>query len=382
MATESAGPTLKKLYCADLNVSTQRMTEDANLLSSLQNPNIAEQAGEFYSVEVILRKGLGLVAAKDLVRGRQILEEAPMITYNIDTMERALVQLPNRITEASLESRIREIPEEMQKIFYSLHNAKDDATSHTGRLLTNALQFDDHEKGVFPIISRANHSCNPNCQFSWNPLTMKGALYCIKKTFKGEELTVAYSHDGPTYMRQPKLRENYGFLCQCEICDQNGPDLNASNQRHLQILQLTPMINDATKLYIHPEEALTDVYDLLKIYEGEDITDSRIATCLRRAFDIHIAHNDLARAQFFGERMYQETVVCRGPDHPLALEMKDLMETPETSSFYGLSQHWATAKRDVPELLEGERDFEQWLWARTGVTDTESFPPIHIDYIS
>ena len=46
--------------------------------------------------------------------------------------------------------------------------------------------------GVFPIINRINHSCEPNCSVQWNSATNKEEVFIMKELEQGEELTISY----------------------------------------------------------------------------------------------------------------------------------------------------------------------------------------------
>lgn len=76
---------------------------------------------------------------------------------------------------------------------------------------------------VDPLISVANHSCDPNCIIMGDGPNIY--LRTLKPMKKGEEITISYcvSHR-PYWKRQQDLKEKYYFDCRCSMCSQ-GPTL-------------------------------------------------------------------------------------------------------------------------------------------------------------
>jgi SET domain-containing protein len=77
---------------------------------------------------------------------------------------------------------------------------------------------------VFEVLSRINHSCSPNAQYSWNEKEGKRRLYAVRDIQKGEEVTIDYvGVDVLQKDRKIHLEQLYGFMCMCELCS----DLNS-----------------------------------------------------------------------------------------------------------------------------------------------------------
>ena len=103
---------------------------------------------------------------------------------------------------------------------------------------------------IFPIISRLNHSCQPNCNHYWSGSQFKGKIQnlfffglfvclffatirnyiftsvrAIQKINEDEELTISYMSplqrcDFHTRESRRKiLFEEFGFWCNCNLCD-------------------------------------------------------------------------------------------------------------------------------------------------------------------
>ncbi|KAI0540839.1 hypothetical protein GGR58DRAFT_511335 [Xylaria digitata] len=79
--------------------------------------------------------------------------------------------------------------------------------------------------GFDPLISSANHSCDPNVSLAFNQ--PRHEIRALKKINAGEEIFVTYiDTTNPFGVRQAELKENYFFTCQCAKC-KKGADLEA-----------------------------------------------------------------------------------------------------------------------------------------------------------
>ena len=88
--------------------------------------------------------------------------------------------------------------------------------------------------GVFPIINRINHSCEPNCSVHWNLKTKREELFVMKSVEANTELTISYvdmiSNASTRHERQEYLEKHFGFLCDCSLCRVSGEQLVHDNQ--------------------------------------------------------------------------------------------------------------------------------------------------------
>lgn len=156
----------------------------------------------------------------------------------------------------------RGLSPEQQAQFDTLFNAQP-ALGRVGIFSTNALPLgdtvcDDPEtrSAVFLQISRINHSCAPNVQHSYcevpphnltshltlphatvlhsvltspHPTSATGLerIYAVKRISEGEQLFTSYIDS--IYMdyaqRQSALKEKFGFICRCSVCEVQGKTL-------------------------------------------------------------------------------------------------------------------------------------------------------------
>jgi hypothetical protein len=75
---------------------------------------------------------------------------------------------------------------------------------------------------VFPLLSKLNHSCEPNA-FIVHSADAGGQLVACRELERGDELTISYLSDKGEAMgvkqRRRRLMAQYGFLCDCPRCE-------------------------------------------------------------------------------------------------------------------------------------------------------------------
>ena len=92
-------------------------------------------------------------------------------------------------------------------------------------LLTNAISMVSIEHfGIFPHLSRINHSCLPNARWIYIPNLKSEILIASRNIFKNEEICVSYMDFGTNQLfkhqhRVTSLIKRYNFICTCkEFC--------------------------------------------------------------------------------------------------------------------------------------------------------------------
>ncbi|TGJ83949.1 hypothetical protein E0Z10_g4796 [Xylaria hypoxylon] len=79
--------------------------------------------------------------------------------------------------------------------------------------------------GFDPLISSANHSCDPNASLVFNQ--PRHEIRALRNINAGEEIFIPYVEvTNPFSVRQAELKENYFFTCQCTKC-KKGANLEA-----------------------------------------------------------------------------------------------------------------------------------------------------------
>ena len=75
---------------------------------------------------------------------------------------------------------------------------------------------------LFPLVSKLNHSCSPNCHVVWSR-DCCAKIVAVADLPAGAELTIDYLANGDhgpqaSTRRRRWLLEQYGFNCACEAC--------------------------------------------------------------------------------------------------------------------------------------------------------------------
>ena len=158
----------------------------------------------------------------------------------------------------------------------------EDAWSSRGRktlrgiIETNGIECEiagrsSNTKAVCMNLSRLNHSCNANCDYSWNERDQQMEIYAQTAISEGEELCISYIDvREPRQVRQQMLQDNWQFRCSCSKCSMRLH--SASDKRRLRMGELSALLyssrSSARKLRIAKK--------LLKLYKEEDFAMSLV----------------------------------------------------------------------------------------------------------
>lgn len=217
---------------------------------------------------------------------------------------------------------------------------------------------------MFPLVARINHSCRPNAQHSWHDRDGRETIHAVRSIKKGDELTLSYSHGGPSGARRNALKTYFGFDCHCELCSLPKGELKASDERLRQAAELDEAIGDPKIVKLQPEKALRDCHELLRIYDEEGVADLRLPRLLYDAFQITAMHSDEARASKFAQRCSEARAVCEGGESEEVQRLRALEKHPRTFENFAATKKWESKLSDLPEDLEAEK-LESWLWRST-----------------
>ncbi|KAJ7725632.1 hypothetical protein DFH07DRAFT_946188 [Mycena maculata] len=167
-------------------------------------------------------KGAGMFAARDIPAGALILVDQPIAVVPSNVISpwkrEAFDALLPRISRFSRDSLL------------ALANCKP-LSEHPvveGIALTNAIQIDlpvplttapQEYGGIFPNVSRANHSCGLDAAVKWDLASFSVTMYSLRAVRAGEEIHNQYIDVlAPRAVRRSEL-VRYGFECMCPHCD-------------------------------------------------------------------------------------------------------------------------------------------------------------------
>eukprot|EP00929_Paragymnodinium_shiwhaense_P092029 TRINITY_DN51905_c0_g1_i1.p1 TRINITY_DN51905_c0_g1~~TRINITY_DN51905_c0_g1_i1.p1 ORF type:complete len:395 (-),score=87.70 TRINITY_DN51905_c0_g1_i1:116-1300(-) len=221
----------------------------------------------FYKLCPIPEKGLGMVAQQDIAAGTIICTDYP--TLVIEGSEFGFQDICVKSSMADLKRhyekmlpavrrRFDELPADLKKQVTELAdaNVNEDARQlkaaqigqYVGRKLIS-LQFDDiykscielqgtgksvagiwdtncipqgdrNAQGLYPLISRFNHSCVPNAIYQWRENLATNVVVVTKDVNAGEEICVSYfkSLFMDSKERNQRTMLSWGFKCKCSGC--------------------------------------------------------------------------------------------------------------------------------------------------------------------
>jgi hypothetical protein len=97
----------------------------------------------------------------------------------------------------------------------------------------------DDAHGVFPEISRVNHSCSPNAEWAWDGEEGTMEVQAVAEIAAGQEIYLSYLPDevllASRAVRRTRLQLCYAFHCNCSACH-NSSWTEASDMRRKTIL--------------------------------------------------------------------------------------------------------------------------------------------------
>ena len=125
------------------------------------------------------------------------------------------------------------LPDDKVDLFYKLSDCKvaeGEEPTELGIWRTNNFALgrsnNKSKNGIFPSLSRFNHSCVPSAEFRWNEKLFQQEIRAIRDIVPGEEITLCYFTvevmEQSKVDRQKYLEGHYGFTCDCQACSLEG----------------------------------------------------------------------------------------------------------------------------------------------------------------
>ncbi|QBZ65769.1 hypothetical protein PoMZ_12732 [Pyricularia oryzae] len=317
-----------------------------------RKPGTAQIMGIMYELRNSPGKGKGLFASASGVRqGDRIIAEAPILTVDL-----ARFRLPPAELELHLEEKLQSLEADKRADFMSLStNGADENNPLSSRFLTNALGTDEdddddrqgrrqrqrrwqqqqqqqenhqnpHRKAVpavFRNASRLNHSCVPNCHFSWDRVTRTCLVHAITDVSPGDELTVAYDSRG-TAQTTAEMETTMGFRCACPRCSLPSDEVARSNERRRELNAILAEVDLAYRT-ADPRDQSTE--------DGEDKEEGEEERYGRQQWDIQPPPSSFAPARILP--------LCR---RIVALQQLEFGGAPTTMTYeLGLAMHYASS---------------------------------------
>eukprot|EP00092_Neocalanus_flemingeri_P002902 GFUD01003104.1.p1 GENE.GFUD01003104.1~~GFUD01003104.1.p1 ORF type:complete len:240 (-),score=65.47 GFUD01003104.1:111-830(-) len=210
-----------------------------------------------YSERHIPVKGVGCIARTDIQPGQLLVSEEPALVLQpqdkrnylnsvlnafqnmSETQQAGYLALSNKydMAETGWSDYSRQMKRTREEEMKSLTLL--DITQETAHTVWQILETNSFQNGVFLKIARFNHSCRPNCEFTWNLQTKRREIWTECGVREGEELTINYSRldrGVSTRQRRTYLRELFHFECACELCDKTEQEIE-EEEREIEIMR-------------------------------------------------------------------------------------------------------------------------------------------------
>lgn len=257
-------------------------------------------------------KGLGIFATKNIPRGTRVLAE------------KALIKVKNESGVFAASRRLH--PEDEAKLLkLSVHPVQKSAlliwtqaawhallpgktVTTTSQTITpfwpsllkyptllsifrnNNFDIGTGHQALFGEICRINHDCVPNCQGNFNQNLDRFTIHSIQPIQQNEELTISYlsEHGALKESRQGRLRQQYGFLCDCPACDAKSPRGKVGEDKRVDLQEMLHEFAEDAEQRAGPsaEAELRMMVRMIEVYESEGIAGRELATmCMTAAED-------------------------------------------------------------------------------------------------
>ncbi|KAL0580424.1 hypothetical protein V5O48_001577 [Marasmius crinis-equi] len=190
-------------------------------------------------------KGQGVFATRALEMGDLIFSERPIVVFPARELAASvwLDNLPSaqiagfieKEWEGILKHMMKRATSEKASAFWALENVHPDLDKMKGIVRTNGFKAlgvagltkeerdeeDDYSnvyEGVCEKLCRINHSCQPNCERSWDKASFSFQIRATRKVEAGEELFIMYTDNTRPYAERKQQLDLFKFRCTCDHC--------------------------------------------------------------------------------------------------------------------------------------------------------------------
>ena len=201
-----------------------------------------------------------------------------------------------------------------------------------GIIKSNAYHSNEEgSRGLYPTISRFNHSCRPNIGYGFNGWEMR--LYTTSDVQEGEELCTCYSDMVYFHNRLERgefLKRKFNFDCICSGCNSNDEDdeseqrLKQSDTRRerLRFLAETLSKRDRSNLKKSDLEAIIESIDIMKF----ESLEHNISTTYRlaREWAMKLGEDEASlEEKCLGAEVYAKLLeLSKGETHPESIQAR------------------------------------------------------------
>ncbi|GAA5947321.1 hypothetical protein JCM3765_001625 [Sporobolomyces pararoseus] len=218
-----------------------------------------------FELKEIDGKGMGLVASRDLEPGTLVLKEVPIVVWSLEDNP---VKLERRVSALTHEQRA-------QYNALAVCTTAEEEERSLAIFKTNSMQLGAGQDncGVFLQGSRFNHSCTPNVQRHWDEEQGVEWFILSHQVKKGEELCITYQETRAARVtRRARLKEAFGFDCNCSTCSFSDLKVLISDTHRTQIKYLD---ESTSSLQSKPLELIKTVNQIIHLLKEEELVTCR-----------------------------------------------------------------------------------------------------------
>lgn len=268
-----------------------------------------DNTSALYAIKKSPGKGLVVFANGKIFKGTRIITEEPLFS----------IEKP--FTGHKLVAEISRLSTEIQGSLMRLHDTRESAVPPVARIFRANAFGTGSTSSIFLRATRINHSCVPNCHFSWNTNLNRLTVHAVKDIATGQEMTVSYGEVLRTReQRKELLTPSYDFECNCPACQPHTEFGRANDIRRHRMFDLDQQIavydrfpEIAKLMHGHPD-ALPAVLGLADLLLEEGVVNGELWGTYYDAVTLYKARGYNAQALVYARKKLEVQLYSLGAD--------------------------------------------------------------------
>ncbi|KAK8164342.1 hypothetical protein IWX90DRAFT_256022 [Phyllosticta citrichinensis] len=195
-----------------------------------------------YDSKIIPGRGMGAVANRAIKKGERVTLFNPLVMIHVGSRGAA----PADKMRSMQHQAIRQLGSEQQGLFLRQHgefggDEVEDIINTNSFAMGGVAGEDNTFVAIFPEVSRFNHDCRPNLEYTFDPSSLTQATYAARTIVPGTELTVSYIN--LISLRSERLyvlQGGWGFKCNCPHCSRSLEELDISDNNIQKFRSIWP----------------------------------------------------------------------------------------------------------------------------------------------
>ncbi|KAK7530523.1 hypothetical protein IWX49DRAFT_377706 [Phyllosticta citricarpa] len=236
-----------------------------------------------FDAKIIPGRGMGAVANRAIKKGERVTLFNPLVMIHVGSRSAA----PGNKMRSMQRQAIHQLGSEQQNLFLRQHgefggDAIEDIINTNSFAMGGVAGDDNTFVAIFPEVSRFNHDCRPNLEYTFDPHSLTQATYAARTISPGTELTLSYINlISPRSERLYVLQGGWGFKCNCHHCSRTLEELDISDMHVQKFRSIWPSCGDIWD----PDSSCSvdDAMELAWLAKQERLDGQWIAMCYFQA---------------------------------------------------------------------------------------------------